>query len=423
MHAVFHRRRMSATSAGKPCWIVVGGFEQMRLAALTSTFFAALLALVAVAAPAAATKAPIVPSVTAATYATTGDGSERLKGVPISKRPGKLDRVAMSIAPDQFDAIQVGDRLRVNGEVQVSTTCVEPGPRCVGSHYEISPKVTTRIVLSPGPVARGGFMPLSDSRTQVCKQRRPNRNHHCTLTVPNTETTISDLAALPCPPEACYVNLIVGATNRKAKRGNKVVLGGDQPDGSVKQDKGRLNLVQADAAVPLPQTSQTNALVEPALPLTIGDSEKRRVVYSLPIVAPQQGEILTFDTSFRTDITALRFNTFISSRVILAEAPTAAKSTGLAKRATAYKGQGTESNGFNCTLGSSGYTNPCTTVKAGALQITRKFKTVYGEEPTTLYLNVLAGAKPLLSERKVTDDQVVALGATEQGLIAARYGP
>jgi hypothetical protein len=395
----------------------------MRPAALTSTLLGALIALALFAAPAAATKAPVVPSATAATYATSGDNSERLKGVPISKRPGKLDRVAMSIAPDQYDPIQVGDRLRVSGEVQVSTTCVEPGARCVGTHYEINPKVTARIVLSPGPLASDGFLPLSDSKTQMCKQRRPNRNHHCTIALPNTETTISDLAALPCPPEACYINLIVGAASPKAKRGNKVVLGGDQPDGSVEQDKGRLNVVQAHPTVPLPQTSQTSTLVEPSLPLTIGDSEKRRVVYSLPIVAPQQGEILTFDTSFRTDISALRFNTFISSRVILAETPTSAKSTGLAKRATAYKGQGTESNGFNCTLGPSGYPNPCTTVKAGALQITRKFKTVYGEELTTLYLNVLAGAKPLLSERKVTDDQVVSLGATEQGLIAARYGP
>jgi hypothetical protein len=219
------------------------------------------------------------------------------------------------------------------------------------------------------------------------------------------------------------VNLIVGASNPKAKPGNRVVLGGDQPDGSVEQDKGRLNIVQAHPTVPLPQTSQTTTLVEPNLPLTIGDSEKRRVVYSLPVTAPQQGDVLTFDTSFTTDITALRFNTFISSRVILGETPTSAKSTGLAKRATDYKGQGTESNGFNCTLGSSGYTNPCTTVKAGALQITRKFKTTYGQEPTTLYLNVLAGAKPLLPGKKVTDDEVVSLGTTGEGLIAARYGP
>jgi hypothetical protein len=181
--------------------------------------------------------------------------------------------------------------------------------------------------------------------------------------------------------------------------------------------------VQAHATVPLPQTSQTSTLVEPSLPLTIGDSEKRRVVYSLPITAPQQGEVLSFDTSFLSNITALRFNTFISSRVILGETPTSAKSTGVAKRATDYKGQGTESNGFNCTLGSSGYPNPCTTVKSGALQITRKFKTAYGQDPTTLYLNVLAGAKPLLPGKKVTDDEVVSLGATDEGLIAARYGP
>ena len=402
----------------------MGGPTRTRLAAPKLAAIAALIALATFAAPAAATKAPIVPSTTAATYATSGDESELLNAISISKRPGKLDRVAMSIAPDQFDPIQVGDRLRISGEVQVSTTCVDEGPRCVGTHYEINPKVTARIVLSSTPdTSAAGFLPLTDSRTVVCKQRRPNRNHHCTIALPNAETTISDVSALPCAPEACYVNLIVGATSPKAKRGNKVVLGGDQPDGSVEQDKGRLNLVQAHPTVPLPQTSQTSALVEPTLPLTIGDSEKRRVVYSLPIVGPQQGEVLTFDTSFRTDITALRFNTFISSRVILGETPTSAKSTGLAKRATAYKGQGTESNGFNCTLGLSGYANPCTTIKAGALQITRKFKTVYGEEPTTLYLNVLAGAKPLLPGTKVTDDQTVALGATEQGLIAARYGP
>lgn len=395
----------------------------MRLAALIAAGLGTVGALAAFVAPAAATKAPIVPSATAATYATTGDKSELLNAISISKQPGKLDRVAMSIAPDQFDPIQVGDRLRINGEVQVSTTCVEPGPRCVGTHYDINPKVTARIVLSSERSTSVGFLPLSESRTVLCKQRRPNRNHHCTLTIPTTETTISDLSALPCAPNACYINLIVGATSPKAKRGNKVVLGGDQPDGTVEQDKGRLNLVQAHPTVPSPQTGQTNAIVEPTLPLTIGDSEKRRVVYSLPIVAPQQGEILAFDASFLTDITALRFNTFISSRVILGETPTSAKATGLAKRATEYKGQGTESNGFNCTLGPSGYANACMTVKAGALQITRKFKTVYGEQPTTLYLNVLAGAKPLLPERKVTDDQVVTLGATEQGLIAARYGP
>ena len=36
-----------------------------------------------------------------------------------------------------------------------------------------------------------GFLPLSESRSVLCKQRRPNRNHHCTLAIPNTETPIT----------------------------------------------------------------------------------------------------------------------------------------------------------------------------------------------------------------------------------------
>jgi hypothetical protein len=218
------------------------------------------------------------------------------------------------------------------------------------------------------------------------------------------------------------VNLIVGAINKKAKKGNVVVLGADRPDGSVAQDKGRLNLVQAHAAVPAPAVSSSEALVNTELPLTISDSEKRRVVYSVPIEAPQKGEVLAFDASFLTGISALRFNTFISSRVITAETPTDTKSTGLAKNAVPLKGQATESNGFNCTLGASGYANPCTTVKAGAVEFSRDVVDKTTGVPATLYVNVLAGAKPLLAE-KVDESDRVSLGSLPGGLTVSRYAP
>src|SRR5204862_8012054 len=99
------------------------------------------------------------------------------------------------------------------------TTGVEPGPRCVGTSYEINPTLTARIVLSPSPNAESGLLPLSPSRSVLCKQQRPNRNHHCTIAIPNTETSISDPKALPCQPDACYLEMIVGATSKKAKRG------------------------------------------------------------------------------------------------------------------------------------------------------------------------------------------------------------
>ena len=71
------------------------------------------------------------------------------------------------------------------------------------------------------PDATAASIPLSQTTTKLCKQRRPNRNHHCTLTIPNVETPIVDPATLPCVPGACFVNLIVGAYNKHARRGDR----------------------------------------------------------------------------------------------------------------------------------------------------------------------------------------------------------
>jgi hypothetical protein len=357
-----------------------------------------------------------------AVLGTTGDDSELRTKIPIAKQPGARERVAMQLGPGTIAPIQLGDRLRASGEVQVSTTCVDPGPRCVGRNYEVNPTVTAKIVLSPSPEANAGFLPLSPSRSVLCKQRRPNRNHHCTIAIPNTETAITDLAALPCAPEACYVNMIVGASSGKAKKGNVVVLGADRPDATVEGDKGRLNVVQAHADVPAPTVSSSSTLVNTELPLTEGDDEKRRVVYSVPIEAARAGEVLAFDASYLTGISALRFNTFVSSRVVLGTEPTSTKGTGLARSAMPLKGQATESNGFNCTLGASGFANPCTNVKAGAAAITRDAVEKKTGLPVTLYLNVVAAAKPLLAE-KVDPSSQVSLGSLPAGLTVYRYAP
>jgi hypothetical protein len=330
-----------------------------------------LLALVAIVVPAGAgaAKGPLVPP--PAELATTGNSSELIETVPIAKRKNEQPRVGMSLSPEKLEPIEAGDRLLASGEMQVSTTCVASGPRCVGRPYEINPTITARIVLADSQDPAAPSLPLSQTTTKRCKQTRPNRNHHCTLTIPNLETSIPDPSGLPCPPTACYVNLIVTAQNKRAKRGNVVVVGADEPDGSVKQDKGRLNLVQAHADVPVPTRSSSAAVVTPDLPVTLPDKERKRVVYSVPIEAPQKGEVLAFDAGFEISINALRYNSFIASRVMLGDTPTATKSTGIAKPTIPFRGQATESNGFNCTLGSSGYANPCTVVKAGAARVTR----------------------------------------------------
>jgi hypothetical protein len=325
----------------------------------------------------------------------------------------------MSLGPDQLRRFEAGDRIRVSAEVQVSTTCVARGTRCVGRRYEFNPTISARIVLSHTQEPIGASIPLSEPRSVLCKQRRPNRNHHCTLVFPNLETSITDLAALPCPDNACYVNLIVGASHRKARRGNRVVLGADRPDGGVIGDKGRLNVVQARADVPAPIQQASADLVNATLPLTEGKKLKRRVIHSVPIQAPLKNEVLAFDGDYLATIDRLPFNVFLSTRVIVGETPTSTEPTGLATSSVQFRGDATEANGFNCTQGRSGYRSPCTVAKAGAIRITQNATDATTGQPATLYLNLVASAKPLLA-RKVDGAMQVAITPLT-GLRVARY--
>jgi hypothetical protein len=378
-----------------------------------------LLALVALAVPASAGAGVPTPKPKEAKLTSTGNDSELVKSVPIATTPGANERTAMSLGPDQLRRFEAGDRIRVSGEVQVSTTCVARGTRCVGRRYEFNPTISARIVLSNTQEPVGASIPLSEPRSVLCKQRRPNRNHHCTLVFGNLETSIADLAALPCPADACYVNLIVGASHRKAQRGNRIVLGADRPDGGVVADKGRLNVVQARADVPAPTALGSADLVNAALPLTEGKKLKRRVVHSVPIQAPLRNEVLAFDGDYTAAVEQLPFNVFLSARVILGETPTSIEPTGLATSSVQFRGDATEANGFNCTQGRSGYQTPCTVAKAGAIRITQNATDPGTGQPATLYLNLVASAKPLLA-RKVDGSMQVAL-APLTGFRVARY--
>jgi hypothetical protein len=375
----------------------MGGSTPTRRQAAAATVAVALTGLATAASAAAGILGADPPP--KAQLATSGNQSELVKKLPIAKRPGARDRVVMSLGPDELKRIEAGDTIRAGGEVQVSTTCVRDEPRCIGRPYPINPTVTAKIVLAAEPNATAPSLPLSEQPvSRLCKQRRPNRNHHCTLAMRNVETAIPTPGGLPCPANACYVNMLVGASHPNARKGNVVVVGADRPDASVVQDKGRLNVVQARADVPPPAVSQSSDVVSSALPLTEGKKVKRRVVHSLPITAPKKGDVLAFDSSFVANISGLRFNTFVSARVIVAESPTSTEPTGIAKQAAILRGDATESNGFNCTLGPSGYSNPCTVVKSGATRIRSDAVDALGQ-PQTLYLNVVGAAKPLLAEK------------------------
>lgn len=351
---------------------------------------------------------------------TTGNDSELVESVPIATAPGLQERVVMSLGPEELPRLEAGDRLRVGAEVQVSTTCIDRGPRCVGRRYDFNPRVYARVVLAAEPTVTAPSIGLSDTRSVRCNQRRPNRNHHCTLALQNTETVLADLASLPCAPTACYANVILGAYHGRARPGNRVVLAADRPDGSVVQDKGRLNVVHAREGAPAPTEASSNFLINPDLPLTEGKKVKRRVVFSVEVPPAKKGEVLAIDGGYLANIQRLPFNAFISSRLIVAETPVATESTGIAKSSTTLRGDASEANGFNCTKGPSGYRTPCGIVKTGAIRITRDVVDEAGN-PAPLYVNLVSSAKALLTDR-VKEKQRVQLTSVG-GLRVTRFTP
>ncbi len=359
-------------------------------------------------------------------FATTGNQSELVESIPITRTPGDDEELAMSIDPDRLPTFDAGDSLDVQAEVQPSSTCVVPESRCVGRRYRINPFIRTRLVLADAADPDAAAIELAKPRVVHCVQRRPNRNHHCAIVFRDADLDIPDPNALPCPPDACYINLLVGADHPKAKPGNRIVLGGDRPGGSVAQDKGRISAVIVRANAPDPTFAVDGAIRAGGLRLhpRPGGSRKR-VVHSIEVPELHDGEVLEATATFRAKIPSGRkgsggqrrrkrhaFNVFIGTDLIFADSPTAIEPTHVARTA-GLRGELAEGNGFNCTQRPSGYRSPCFVEKAGAIR-------VRNDVSAPLYINLVSRAKPKLKIARKRDK--VKLRA-EAGLRAVRFSP
>jgi hypothetical protein len=343
---------------------------------------AASLALVA-----GATASPPGQPAAPVRAATTGNNSELVKTIAITRRRGARPRVAMSLTPKLLGPLAEGERLLLNGEVQVTLTCFRSGlPRCIGRSYSFSPRVETRLVLADSESATEGpdAVPLSSWSSLTCSAKRPNRNHHCVLVYPRITTQVGALDELPCQPDSCYVNLVLQADNPTARPRDRLVVGTDRPDGSVAQDKGRLNAVEiAPGAVP--QVTRTETRRRQSRKLPEHENGGRRAVYSVRMPPPRAGDVLAVNASQVTDLGHLPYTAYVSDEIILARSPSAVRPS--RPSVGALNGNVTEANGFNCTQGRSQFQTPCTSSKAGVIAITRSSDRPY-------YVNLVSRSKP-----------------------------
>lgn len=345
------------------------------------------------------------PSKGAVRFATTGDFSEIRDTVPIGRRKWQKARVAMSIGPGEMPTLHRDDILRTDAEVQVSTTCVDVGiQRCIGRPYGFSPREDARIVLASRRQATGGAHAETIARTRSvrCHQRRPQRNHHCVLVFPPDPTRIRHPHRLPCRPSKCHLNLVLEADHPSARDGQVVLVGADRPNGTVRQDKGRLNAILLHKRVPPPKRFRTAKRRSRSIPVAPSGKNGRRVVYSQRVSGLKKGDVLEASARHLVTISSLPYPSFVGTDVILAHGRNAVVPTGIARGATSSHGRLTEQNGFNCTHGPSAYRDPCRTRKAGAVRIQRNIARNGRSIP--LYVNVVCAGKAKRASPSPSDD-------------------
>lgn len=358
--------------------------EEAASTALTGALAVALVSgLLGVAGGEGDAAADVVAAPPGIRVATTGQHSERVRKLPIARRQGQRKRVVMSLGPHRLPDLARDDLLRVTAELQVTVNCAFRSPRCVGRIYRYNPRVVARLVLARGPTITGGAgaIPLSGPHRDVCAQRKPHREHHCVLVFRDGGLRIARPGRLPCPLDGCYVNLVAEAFHPRARGRQVMLVGGNRPDGSIPQDRGRIDAIRyrnvAPSDFPVLSTHRRTLTHTPP-------DFRRRVVISKRLQGLEEGEQLAVEAAMRTGIGHLPYAVRTSTRLILAEGPREARQGQFVKKVAQLNGEIAESNGFNCTQDKGS----CLTRKVGVLEMRRDAVRANGR-PVPLYVNLV----------------------------------
>lgn len=345
---------------------------------------------------------------------TTIDGrgpNEARQTIPISRTRGAQPFVVLSQRLDAGGGLRRGDILRATAEVQLSTTCALDEPRCIGSRYSYSPRMDTQVVLASSPTATGGAGadPISSVKTKRCNQKRPNRNHHCVFVFPDAVKRVRNVGSLPCPPNACYLNVVASADSSHAGSGDVVIVGADRPDGSVDGDKARIDGLIERGAVPAPVEKQGGAKMRDSVLIAPSGADGRKVVRSLRLDDLRKGDVLRISAEQRIGISSVPYNVYIGTRVIISTSPTETRTDGFVSKVISSGGEITEQNGFNCTQGGSTYKGPCNSPKAATAYVKRKMPQKNGE-PKPVFVNIVMAGLPKLASAHPNDRMSVGSG-------------
>ena len=377
------------------------GRGRRRAATLALT----LAVLGALSLPALAAKGDAKPRLIA-TIDSRGPNETR-STIPVSRSPGAEPFVVLSERLKAGGGLMRGDILRATAEVQLSTTCAKPEPRCIGSRYTYSPRMAGQVVLASSPTATGGSSadPISGVKEKHCTQQRPNRNHHCVLVFSEAVKRVRNAGNLPCPPADCFLNVVASADHPNAGSGDVVIVGADRPDATVDGDKARVDGLIARGGIPPPRIQNGGAKMRDSVLIEPSGGDGRKVVRSLRLDGLQRGDALRIETEQRIGISSVPYNVYIGTRVIIATSPTETRTNGFVAGVISSGGEITEQNGFNCTQGASEYKDPCNSPKAATAYVKRKMPEKNGE-PKPVFVNIVMAGLPKLTTSSRPNDRM-----------------
>jgi hypothetical protein len=313
--------------------------------------------------------------------ASSGKGSERVTAVPITTAPGRSPAVAMSLGPHgrnrtcRLPDLRPGDRLVVTAECEVTTDTAARGVTNVGRPYAFGPLVQAQLLLAARPEETAPRKGRALRIGKLKRQRVTQLSHHHVVAFGEVGFTVPR-QGLPWEAAATCLNLVLSASHPNAHRGNVLIVGENEPDGTVGADKGRLNAIRlrpggqpARGAVP-----SRRPLVE-TIPV---DKTKKTVVFSQRMSGLQKGEQLSVRCALETSAAHLGYPARISTRIFLADSRAQTETGGRAQKVGSEGGELCENNGFNCAGKGT-----CTTRRAGVLRIE-------DDAGSNLYLNVVA---------------------------------
>ena len=282
------------------------------------------------------------------------------KTIPISKRGEP--RTLVQVKADDLGPVRDGDIIEAFSEIEVSVTCLEPIPKCVGKIYRFSPKVEAQLVLADGRGRRG--VPIGNPERITCSQDLPNRNHHCVLALHRTERLNG---TPPCAP-ACSLNLVLKAFHDKAVKGNVLVIGADQDDG-IAQRRATLSAGIFDPGEEYdPREPKTTRRMVRKVDVNPNDTREVTVA-SIRLDRLTKGEVLAVDGRVTTSIGHLPYNVLTQGQIVLSEKRGSSNNHGIPLSVATRNGLIAAKNGFNCTQGQSGFPTPCAIEKGAFVRI------------------------------------------------------